>query len=144
MPVEHVGVVESRAKQMVTMNDNRLDPEERSFEFVKREKWNLLAAIAALHYPPRSRCIAQKGFAWNSEFVALAPLYAGKEDYITWFLTHVALQYAENIAPLVPTSHQEPLPDPLDNMLFILNWVISMTQRLNLDYDYPTPLHLRR
>jgi hypothetical protein len=158
-----IGCMEERASQMGGLNPNANDfrsgnakllraVESPSFDFVEREKWNLMAAIVGLtqkvHYFSSIGVeLPSDGprFAWAS-FIALSPISASREDFCAWFLTHVTLKSLKDIAPLMPESYREPLPNTLTHFLFLvlLNWIIWMSQRYRLDQDLVMPLRLRR
>ncbi|CAG8932802.1 unnamed protein product [Penicillium salamii] len=161
--VNFVTCMEERASRMGDVNPNVHDlrsgdakllraVESPSFNFVEKEKWNIISAVVALsqkvdkmssmgiELPPDTR-----RFAWTS-FFALAPISATRDDFCTWLLTHVALKSIKRLATLVPESHTTPLPSALTHFLLlgILNWVIWMAQKYRLDDRLAHPLRVRR
>ncbi|CAG8249791.1 unnamed protein product [Penicillium salamii] len=161
--VNFITCMDERASRMGDVNPNVHDlrsgdakllraVESPSFNLVEMEKWNLISAVVALsqkvdkmssmgiELPPDTR-----RFAWMS-FFALAPISASRDDFCTWFLTHVALKSIKMLAPLVPKSHTTPLPSALTHFLLLglLNWVIWMAQKYRLDDRLAHPLRVRR
>jgi hypothetical protein len=161
--INFITCMEERASQMTDVNPDSNDlrlgnakllraVESPSFNFVEREKWNLLTAVVGL--TQKAHQFSSMGielpsdvrrFAWAS-FIALSPISSSREDFCTWFLTHVALKSLKDLAPLVPQSHRDPLPPALTHflLLILLNWVIWMTQKYRLDQKLAMPLEARR
>jgi hypothetical protein len=161
--INFITCMEDRASRMVDVNPDANDfragnaillraVESPSFDFVEREKWNLITAVVGL--TQKFHQFSSMGielpsdarrFAWAS-FIALSPISASREDFCTWFLTHVTLKSLKGLAPLIPESYRDPLPPTLTHflLLVLLNWVIWMTQKYRLDQELTMPLRVRR
>ncbi|KAH8703572.1 hypothetical protein BGW36DRAFT_443882 [Talaromyces proteolyticus] len=152
--------IENRALEMAKLNPAVTEdiPAIKSFAFpfIQREKWNLITAVVGLHQkyrhllamitvPAVREMFLESGmpFAWSS-FHVLAPICGSTEDFCTWFLTHIVLEYIDMAASIMPNSMDEPLLQPLGPFLYLLNWAIDMTQRYCIEAKRATPLRLRK
>lgn len=152
--------IEQRASEMAKLYPKVTEhiPAVKSyaFPFIEREKWNLIAAVVGLHQncrhllkiltvPAMREKMLETGmpFAWSS-FHVLAPICGSTEDFCTWFLTHIVLEYIDMAASIMPSSLDEPLLQPLVPFLYLLNWAIDMTQRYCIESKRATPLRLRK
>ncbi len=152
--------VEKRALEMAKLSpsvtENISVIKSFPFPFIQRDKWNLIAAVVGLHQkyrqlvdlttdPATKEQMLQYGmpFAWDS-FHVLAPICGSTEDFCTWFLTYIMLEYIDMSASIMPCSLDEPLLQPLGPFLFLLNWAIDMTQRYGIEAKRATPLYLRK